>query len=255
MKILTLISLSFVVFVQEKTETLTVITSNGDNKITKFENAYFKQVIDLYNKSKKTKVKFKVKYNYINSFRESTTFVEKALGNNRIIGINQISIAPEILPTVDYSSSYLPIREALIVLKSSHLKELDKSLKIAGPKATKLPPSLGELQKKYTFKVKLFELDGWRDALFSGDVDALYGDNILAFNHVNELRIFAEYGPDYDLGFIYPRNSSLRAKLEPFIRYFTGSAGYYKLLKDYFGDRISGYFRDIIKKRREKQKN
>lgn len=213
---------------------VTAIVSNGKNRITNFEINYIQEIFNLYNKSNSTKTKLILKLSRYNSWEVAASTLELSKGNNFILCINQVTVTPS-WNTVSFSKPYLPIREALIMPLNSDSISLTKNTVVITPNISTVPIPLQRLVDNYGLKLIRYKNDGeWANLLNSNKAQLLYGDNILLANNPDKLKLHSQHGPRQNLGIIYPKGSSLKAKLAPFINYFTSSPKYYQLLKKHF---------------------
>jgi ABC-type amino acid transport substrate-binding protein len=51
--------------------------------------------------------------------------------------------------------------------------------------------------------------------------------------------------PNANFGILLPKNSKLKEKIDPIIKYYVKTSRFYQLVKKYFGEDASNYFKNL----------
>lgn len=107
-------------------ELLIIVDEDSNSNVSSFEIQYIKKIMTLAQKKEK---RLTYQFKHLSSV-EGPKYFFKYPKKEQVVYVNQIT-SYENSKTLDFSLPYLPIQEALIVLKNSSLKKLSSKLNIA----------------------------------------------------------------------------------------------------------------------------
>ena len=232
--------------------TVSIITNNSPTSLRNFEHDFIKQVVNLFNAQNENKLK--LKFVYKQTYNELFNTIKESRKSKFICAIRAITITENRKEIYDFSYPYMPIKQVLITMKTRKYKInnwKNSKYTIYANKRTVHWVNMLKLVKKYSFKmykpnanekranIILSELRENKIDFYVGDmIDVLNYDFLSILDHF-EGALLSEYG------MIYPKGSTLKTKLDKYIKYFVKSRLYYKLLVKHFGQDIANYFSEL----------
>lgn len=228
---------------------LTVYTTNRVGKVGEFESQLVKEVLKLYESKNKTKVN--AKFVKLNTFAEGFTKLNEA-GNAEVCVINSVTITDERKKMYNFTSPYIPTRDAILVLASKKFTDKEiwkkKGTRIAYTPGTTGEAIIADLKSKYEIVGVPFENRAARlAALTSGKTEFAVGDNILAWDDptyavLNEI----EGRKTGYFGMMFKNNSKMKAEFDKVFSYYVKSSSFRKLTSKVFGSQIAEFFRQNL---------
>ena len=204
-----------------------------------FEEKVLSDIIDMVNvKEKKSYI---IKYHEQKSFKALFDKIDENKFNGNSLSISSITVTDERKVKYDFSPIYLPIRYAILVHKRNKLLNWKSEKNTLGyiPETTD-EQFVKQYQKLYNFKIKRFTNSTDRiNALKNGDIDFILSEIISTFNDQNFIEIDNFLLEENGYGMMFAKKSKLAFLLKPYIKYYSRSKKYYRLLKKSFGNDIA----------------
>ena len=216
---------------------------SGNSVVRQFEVSFLNAIVDLHNSHKKTKLKLNILSN--SSYDEITTLFATDTISQYSIGVAGLTINRN--KTWVFSESYLPVHNSVIKLKRRDLNLRESGLTLTHL-TSKTYTEMAE-QLKAKFKLNLLPVNSYREMeklVVDGYADFYLGDSLDGWLNPKTEVLFNIHTQPKHIGFVMPKHSKLKEMLDPFINYFKHTKGFYKLLKTFFGEEFSIYYRKSI---------
>lgn len=215
-------------------DSISVYINHYENIFSLFEKELIEEVIFLHNRAHKTE-KIHIRYKKYQNFNALFEILDQTKPEEMLCGINVISITEERLKKYDFSKAYFKNKQVLLSKKYKRY-HAEQTSRISYTKN-----SLNEVVMKHFSKTENFIAVPYFDFykryqnLSRGIDDYAFGDYIDQWIYKLKLiKSFDSYGIDR-FGIIFPKNSTLKEKLDPFINYYLKSPAYIGLIKRSFG--------------------
>lgn len=239
-----LIGLLLVSLALAQTE-VTVYTTSREGKVGQFEKELINNIFMMYNAKNASKIK--AKFVKTRDFKHSFEVIDKRKDEN-IMVINSITISNERKKKYDFSEPYLPVWNSILVKSDSKAGPMDwqkPGAKIGYTPGTQGETLLTRLNRNLKFKMVPYNNRDARIAgLKKGEVDFMFGDNILSWDD-KSLKVIYEFvaGDVTSFGIMYPKGSKYKSAMDGFIKYYLKSPKFFRFSQKLFGKAITDYFK------------
>ena len=219
-----------------------------DNVVAMLELEVIKNTFKLYNvfnASDKLKYKLVFQKNFKDVFDE----LDKAIDINYSMSMYQITITKEREKKYNFSIPYIPIKESIYTLKERDDKSYQKEgVKIAYQSGTTQEKQINLLKKYKIVPIAYTVREEKIAALRKNDVDFAIGDNIEIWG-TKDLVLVKDMNdqPGNGLGFMFAKGSTLRDKLNPYVKKYIASQSFFNYLIKNFGKNVADYYKENLK--------
>lgn len=222
-------------------DSLYLFRESLDFSVYRIEEIIIRNTIDLYNSKEKKQLILKF-MNYDNFGKLMVDFNE----SDRPFRAAMSSISPtdERKKIYEFSLIYLPSKETLISLKNNPNLKNKSRLKVGYEKNTLYETTAKKMDLNLFQLIPYEDMNDLVNDLNVKKVDLMILDNIYVWNN-NQYAIYSEIdNPVGDgLAIVYPKNSNLKHRLDPYLKYFLESKKFYNELSKSFGKEVADYFK------------
>lgn len=215
-----------------------------DSKLRVFEMELFKKIISFYNLKNEQKLKL-VTHKEPDFNRIRPLMLSDKFKNKHVSSISSFTISN--IPNFDYSSAYLPVRNAFISLNDYNYKN-DK-IRCGYNNNPYTVNVINSLDEKNQFEfIPYSSSNDLYVELKKGNIECYFFDSYVTFFN-QEIKVIKYTSEETSyLGIIFKKNSELKKMLNPTIKYFVTSTLYYSMLRKYLGRDISTYVEKMLKR-------
>jgi hypothetical protein len=222
-----------------------------NDKKSKFLTTVFEKVILLYSQKKSEKLSYEA-FSSETSELLNQLLVKK--NEHKAVCSFGIIIADNdyAVKRFSYSTPILPTKNAILSKKKINSKEIENLAIFYRKNGSKYYLAIIEKLKKQGFEISnIVYFDEYKmliPALKSGKIDFVIADSIDGWLD-EEIEIVYEIDemPEF-LAYVYPKNSQLKEKFDPVLKYFIKSPLFYKILEKYFGAEFREYYIQTMRK-------
>jgi hypothetical protein len=217
----------------------------GNVKEDNYEMALLKKVINLI--EQKENLKINLLTERLKSFDNIVTICKKIDQKNNTLFMAALSITEERKKWADFSSPYLFSYISIISHKTFINTDSNfyhsKNATMGYLKGTTSEILAKKMSIKYAIKLVEFNSTAEKNNIPANGLDFIFGDHFEIVNNPNLIVIKDFLDSKDNYGILYPKGSTLRNHLEKYLIYFLRSPENFNLLKTYFGENISEYYK------------
>lgn len=218
-----------------------LVEDDTENAYRKFEHEFVRRIFQLV--EKRTGGSFTLDYVIIPSFGQIFTTLDsiaKTDKKHHVMAVSKLSITEERKQKYDFSTPYMTNKYGILALKHSQItaENLFRKKRVLTYTSESIyDPIAKELSETYPIR-----LDGRKrtadcvEALRSGVADVFLTDYVEQWIYDFKcVQVVSEEIDDH-IGIMYPKKSLLKNRLAKIIKYYTTSAQFYQLVREYFGN-------------------
>jgi len=234
-------------------DTLYAITIGETSVIAEIEHKVVLNTMSLLNKGKEEPyylVFDTVPYFYM-MFQRLEDYFKKGK-QNQAFAMSSISVTEARKVKYSFSSIYMPSKEVVFTVTDHKNVSADswkkKGTVIGFQVKTTQEKTIQRLKKKYGVIGAPFQAFKHRfNALLQGKINYAIADNVELWNH-EKIKILYTLDEQHSEGIaiMYMKHSTLRKKMEKYLRYYLKSPVFYKLIREKYGHDVSNYFKKYL---------
>jgi ABC-type amino acid transport substrate-binding protein len=248
----TLIYLIFISFNFSQNE-LVVVKTAYLSKIQTIEQDILQNVVELY--ERKTGEKLPIRYVTSYDFSYLFSMLDSVSVNNLnySLMLTAVSITPEREETYDFSVPYMPAKEVIFGLKKAwDNNPWDFNNKRIGYTTKSVQEVVAKEYQRMHPSITIKEYHSWEHMIIglkAGEIDAGLMDNVSVWAD-DKLMVIEDVAADLQqgkgLGIMYPKGSTLKAKLDPIIKYYLKSQKFYSFCAKQYGMEVANYYKEHV---------
>ncbi|MCB0278210.1 MAG: transporter substrate-binding domain-containing protein [Calditrichaeota bacterium] len=217
---------------------ITVIFSNENTKLVRYELELAKELINFYAKTNKQKID--IKYKGISVFDDNFKYINEANENSFALGA--ISITPQRQKNYDFSQPYM-VNKLSLLAREDYVLKADQPIKLAYQSGTIYESTLDKVRSLYTIKA-IPQKNSLTSAqsLKNKQVDMIYADFVDSWNF--NLKLIRHVDLDWhdEYGMMFKKGSAFKKEIDDTFTKYKKTPAYYKLIKKHFGDYSQLFF-------------